>query len=146
MIILQGDATSPIKRPAIIAHVCNDIGAWGAGFVLAVSSKWPFVRDDYLGLKGRMHRGDIQMVMVDDGIHVCNMIAQKGIRSRTNPVPLDMDSLGSCLSKLATEAELTGSSVHMPKIGCGLAGGDWNEVSTLITQKLVGIEVFVYVQ
>ncbi len=25
----------------MVAHVCNDIGGWGKGFVLAVSRRWP---------------------------------------------------------------------------------------------------------
>src|SRR5262249_13954931 len=38
---LQGDATSPqAKGDKIIAHICNDLGGWGKGFVLAVSRRW----------------------------------------------------------------------------------------------------------
>ncbi len=38
---VKGDATSPIGDGVkLIVHVCNDIGAWGAGFVLALSKKW----------------------------------------------------------------------------------------------------------
>lgn len=37
-----GDATQPVySGPAILVHVCNDLGKWGAGFVLAVSRRWP---------------------------------------------------------------------------------------------------------
>ena len=37
-----GDATAPVADgPKIIAHICNDIGAWGRGFVLAISRRWP---------------------------------------------------------------------------------------------------------
>jgi O-acetyl-ADP-ribose deacetylase (regulator of RNase III) len=39
---LQGDATSPqAKGNKIIAHICNDLGRWGKGFVLAISKRWP---------------------------------------------------------------------------------------------------------
>jgi O-acetyl-ADP-ribose deacetylase (regulator of RNase III) len=39
-----------------------------------------------------------------------------------------------------------GASVHMPRIGCGLAGGDWSKVEPLITRRLTdkGIAVYVY--
>jgi hypothetical protein len=38
---VTGDATRPAgDEPRIIAHVCNDIGGWGAGFVLAVTKRW----------------------------------------------------------------------------------------------------------
>ncbi len=39
--IIKGDATCPqAKGPKVIAHVCNDLGGWGKGFVLAVSKRW----------------------------------------------------------------------------------------------------------
>lgn len=38
---LKGDATNlVIPGNKIIVHICNDIGAWGKGFVLAVSKRW----------------------------------------------------------------------------------------------------------
>ncbi|MDB5329368.1 MAG: hypothetical protein JWP03_519 [Phycisphaerales bacterium] len=38
---LVGDATAPQgDGPRIIAHVCNDLGRWGRGFVLALSKRW----------------------------------------------------------------------------------------------------------
>jgi hypothetical protein len=37
---IVGDATAPEDRPAVIAHVCNDVEAWGKGFVLALSRRW----------------------------------------------------------------------------------------------------------
>src|ERR1700722_6016752 len=40
--LLKGDATSPQARGVkIIAHICNDLGNWGKGFVLAISARWP---------------------------------------------------------------------------------------------------------
>jgi hypothetical protein len=36
-----GDATAPAAEgQKIIAHICNDQGAWGKGFVLALSRRW----------------------------------------------------------------------------------------------------------
>ena len=38
---LKGDATAPKTHgKKIIVHVCNDIGKWGKGFVLAISKRW----------------------------------------------------------------------------------------------------------
>ena len=37
-----GDATAPEgDGPKIIVHVCNDVGGWGRGFVMAISKRWP---------------------------------------------------------------------------------------------------------
>lgn len=39
---LVGDATAPSSQNnKIICHICNDIGAWGRGFVMALSRRWP---------------------------------------------------------------------------------------------------------
>ena len=36
------------------------------------------------------------------------------------------------------------ASVHMPRIGCALAGGRWSIMEPIITKALAGQEVFVY--
>jgi D-glycero-D-manno-heptose 1,7-bisphosphate phosphatase len=39
---IVGDATHPLgDGNKVIAHICNDIGAWGAGFVLAIATNQP---------------------------------------------------------------------------------------------------------
>ncbi|MCT2277673.1 hypothetical protein M3G91_08560 [Micromonospora chalcea] len=47
---------------------------------------------------------------------------------------------------VADRAEELGASVHMPRIGCGLAGGSWQRIEPLIRQALSdrGIPVTVY--
>ncbi|MFD9821428.1 CsbD family protein [Streptomyces violascens] len=42
IICTRGDATSPQgKGVKLIAHVCNDLGGWGKGFVVSISRRWP---------------------------------------------------------------------------------------------------------
>ena len=53
---LKGDATCP-QAPGnkIIAHICNDIGGWGRGFVMALSKRWDEPEQQYRA----WHRGDV---------------------------------------------------------------------------------------
>lgn len=45
---IKGDATCPqAKGTKIICHVCNDIGGWGKGFVLAISRRWEQPEAEY---------------------------------------------------------------------------------------------------
>ena len=48
--------------------------------------------------------------------------------------------------KLAVAAKELGASVHMPRIGTGLAGGKWELIEPLILEKLIaaGVKVYVY--
>lgn len=51
-----------------------------------------------------------------------------------------------CLNTLAEQAARLAASVHMPRIGCGLAGGRWDRIEPLITAALCenGIATTVY--
>lgn len=45
---IKGDLFSvPITGKRIIPHICNDIGGWGAGFVLALSKQWREPEEKY---------------------------------------------------------------------------------------------------
>jgi hypothetical protein len=47
---------------------------------------------------------------------------------------------------VAKFAKQQGATVHMPRIGAGLAGGDWGKISRIIEDELAGkgVEVTVY--
>lgn len=143
---LTGDATRPVAEGnKIIAHICNDIGKWGKGFVLAISKRWPRVEAAYRGT-AFLWRGTTQIVEVEDDIIVANMIAQKGIYKENGVPPIRYEKLRGALSQVHDLAKDRGASVHMPRIGCGLAGGKWDVVSKIIQEELTekGVPVFVY--
>ncbi|MGI5239558.1 macro domain-containing protein [Dactylosporangium sp. CA-139066] len=140
--IIKGDATSPqAAGPKIIAHVCNDLGAWGKGFVVAVSRRWPEPERAFR----QWHReragndfglGAVQLVQVRPDIWVANMVGQRGIRPSRNGPPIRYDAVADALRLLAGHAARLGASVHMPRIGCGLAGGRWDRVEPLVVAAL----------
>src|ERR1700733_12902266 len=136
---ITGDATCPVGTGnKIIAHVCNDIGAWGAGFVLAVSKRWSHTRQAYLAEKTAkgLTLGEIHLVKVEDAIWVANMIAQHGVGVRNGMPPIRYEALRKCLAALDACAHTLQGAVHMPRIGCGLAGGRWEVVEPLIREEL----------
>lgn len=145
---LQGDATVPqAKGPKVIAHICNDKGGWGKGFVLHLSKRWKDPEQYYrrwYSSKEDFRLGEIQVVQVKPDIWVANMVAQFGYKVGSKGPPIRYDALRACLKKLAPEAKCLKASVHMPRIGTGLAGGRWELVEPLIEQELAGQEVYVY--
>ncbi len=142
-----GDATNPQADGAkIICHICNDKGRWGAGFVLALSRKWMNPEQSYLN-KEQYALGDTTFVSVEEGVAVCNMIAQHDTQySEDGLPPVRYGALYMCLDRVAKFAAATNASVHMPLIGCGLAGGHWPVVKSIIDETLLaaGIDVYVY--
>lgn len=80
------------------------------------------------------------------------MIAQHNIRSTfiksvVTP-PIRYNALQECLKKVVefinSEQPSTCVSIHMPRIGCGLAGGKWDEVQKIIEVELKDFNVVVY--
>lgn len=154
---VTGDATQP-QGPGlkIIAHICNNAGGWGAGFVLALSKRWAQPEASYRRWYTTKHGfslGKTQLVQVDQDIIVANMIAQEGFGGDGKP-PIRYGALHDCLLELVSRIKnnnlsgmsLKDASVHMPRIGCGLAGGNWNDIRTIINVTLIesGIPVTVY--
>jgi len=146
---LIGDATAPEGGgPGVIAHVCNDSGGWGKGFVMALSRRWPEPESAYRRWARSSQNfglGMVQLVQVADQLRVANMVAQHGYVSRANPVAIRYDALAQCLSKLAGQIDV-GTLIHMPRIGCGLAGGSWDQIEPLLEEHLAsaGFDVRVY--
>ena len=149
---LKGDATQPQAKGArIVAHICNDLGGWGKGFVLAISKRWPGPEAAYRAWhRGRSKNdfglGAVRIVQVEPYIWVANMVAQRGMKTGSNGPPIRYDALRACLKKLTAEAKELGASIHMPRIGCGLAGGRWEEIEPIILEESIsqGVEVTIY--
>lgn len=149
---VYGDATRPEGAGVkIIAHVCNDIGAWGKGFVLALSRRWDEPEAAYrswcaTNAEAGFGLGAVQFVQVEPSVWVANMVAQHGIKQSNSGPPIRYAAVARCLQLLAAKSEELGASVHMPRIGCGLAGGEWSKVEPLVDEQLCarGIPVSVY--
>lgn len=162
---VTGDATSPIGEGIkIICHVCNDIGGWGSGFVLAISKKWSEPEKQYrvwfsnkMGVETdtvkyekvsgfnsfsnerNFHLGNVQFVKVADDIWVANMIAQRSDKNhfvKDSMPPIRYQSVSECLERVKNFAIKNNATVHMPRIGCGLAGGKWSTIEEIVLEQL----------
>lgn len=125
---LIGDATEPIIKPALIPHVCNSVNGWGAGFVVSLSRKNKGPEEAYHKWynedRASFVLGAIQIVLFIENVWVANMIAQKGIRWEGMVPPIRYDALEQCLNSAYKHARNNNLTLHMPRIGCVLAGGD----------------------
>lgn len=158
---IEGDLFAAIndhKSTVIIPHVCNNQGAWGAGFVLPLAKAYPNTRDYYLkwfktrrsdiapveitkeyGMDdctthtGTFAIGQVQLIMVRPDVAVANMVAQTLGGKR----PLSYKYLGRCMERVSSFCkgmEFIGKTPRIvcPMFGSGLAGGNWNFIEQLI--------------
>ena len=148
----------------MVPHVCNDQGAWGAGFVLALSKWWPEAEAQYRrwskAWKPTIFRmGMTALVENVQGVYIANMVAQElgGVK------PLRYAALGSCMFQAAEkmnairfygEHDPTNTvavdytfKIWCPKFGSGLAGGNWSHIEEMIVETWVetfGCDVTVF--
>lgn len=147
-----GDATRPQGTgPRIIVHICNGLGRWGKGFVLALSARWAEPEARYRAWsRGQAEipfaLGEVQFVAVEPALWVANMLGQHGIRLTGAAPPIRYEAVRAGLATVAQFAQLHNATIHMPRIGTGLAGGNWGHISRLISEEIGarGIPVTVY--
>ncbi len=146
---LNGDATAPVITTGnvFIPHVVNTNGGWGKGFVLALSQRWAKPEADYrqwhktgIGVTtyANFELGQFDLSeTVANGPEVIHLLAQEGYKSAANPVALRYDALEKALSRLGTYCiGKEKASFHMPRIGTGLAGGNWAEIEKIIQRTI----------
>lgn len=136
----DGDATIPHHR-ICIAHVVNNIGVWGGGFTASLERQYPGTGKDYrTKLRGRK-LGD-SFLSNHGAVAICHMVAQEGIISANNPIPLVYEALDKCLGQLADSiVPLNITAIQMPMIGAGLAGGDWNIIEPMIAKHFGKVHI-----
>lgn len=148
LILKRGDCfatTSPI-----MAHGVNTQGVMGSGFAAKVARLYPEVREAYLAKhkKDGWKVGEIQVVEVaghDSLKAICNIASQK-YYGYDDKVYVSYDGLRDGLNLLLGYAEDLGFGVAVPRIGCGLANGDWRIIECImidaIKDRSVNLEVW----
>lgn len=158
---VEGDATNPpVGGNKIIVHCCNDIGGWGSGFVVPLAKRWPASEWAYRSAfdnpgQPRPALGDVIWVNVHGGLpgdrtdlFVANLIGQHGVKGNTEDgeVPIRYDAINVGFRTIARAVlDRYPATIHMPRMGCGLAGGDWRVIEALIKANFTDIAaVYVY--
>jgi O-acetyl-ADP-ribose deacetylase (regulator of RNase III) len=136
---IQDDLTKTDCK--VIAHGVNTQGIMGAGVAKALYEKWPKVKFAYLdfftefnaGPNGEHFLGDIDVIQVfRGGPFVANCFTQQYFGSDGKRY-VSYDAMNDCMEKLYLFCVNQGiNEVAIPKIGCGLAGGDWNIVRSIL--------------
>jgi hypothetical protein len=147
---LSGDATDPnlgqdMQTMHIIIHCCNNKGAWGSGFVLALNKLSPEPKRMYKKM-APYKLGDIAFVKIKSNLLVANIIGQDGYgRNHRKYVKYwaikdACEELVKLLPSLAPPRPYPLSDcqhpynvhIHAPRLGAGLAGGEWEEIEMIL--------------
>jgi len=148
---IHGDVFVPRgSGKKIICQLTNDQAkTWGGGVAKISAQKYPQAQKDYsewfLGVPKAKPLGTTKFQEVDNQITLASIIAQQGYGS-SETARIRYAALEEGLEAVASQALAIPASVHMPRIGTGQAGGNWNTIEEIIRSTLIAnnVETTVY--
>jgi len=135
---IDGDLVRDAEQFEVIAHCANCFCTMGSGIAPQIKNKFPeaYVVDCATG-KGDINKlGTISYTQNTTPI-VVNLYGQYDYTGRrSGRMDLEYDALKSALIQM--KEKFSGKRFGMPKIGAGLAGGDWNIIEKIIEEVFAG--------
>lgn len=131
----------------VICHQVNCLGIMGGGIAARIREKFPQTYGCYHSIcKSKKPEELMGRVLFyrENGRVIANCFAQENIGSG---VQTDYEKLKQCFEKILLDAIKNKFTVAIPyKIGCGLAGGDWEIVEKIIKDvfEIHSVQVTIY--
>ena len=140
-----------IEPYTVLLHQVNCLGKMGAGLAAQISKKFPGLWKDYHEYcgwfqeddNGKSHRHEIlgswHKFQPKDDLIICNAFGQEYVNR--NGRMTDYDAWHKILKKLEMQTRNVNKTlpkekqwkIHAPyNLGCGLGGGDWDEMYSII--------------
>lgn len=131
----------------VLIHCCNCFNTMGAGIARALADRWPGVRaaDDKTERGDRSKFGKFT-VYSNEKITVYNLYGQYNFGTSKRMVNYEAVLRG--LERIAKDLKEKGVykevDIGTYKLGCGLAGGNWNIMKPIIEEAFPDKEIMVY--
>jgi O-acetyl-ADP-ribose deacetylase (regulator of RNase III) len=139
MKIVEGDLiTFALEgRFDVIVHGCNCFCTMGAGIARVIQEEFPEAyAADLVTIKGDRNKlGNFSFATVKRNKHEITIVnGYTQFHFHGDSVLVDYDAVQSLFKKV--KQQYSGKRIGYPKIGAGLAGGDWERISRIIDQEL----------
>jgi len=143
--IVDGDILQATED--IWCHQTNAKGVMGGGIAKQTKEKYPEVYKAYKELCEKHNSKDllgaVQYVECHDGYIIANLFGQEGFGR--NKQYTDYNALRNALNIVYKRVKRYHESVAIPfNIGCGLAGGSWPFVYSMIEEVFHDYDVTLY--
>ncbi|MBL8872475.1 MAG: macro domain-containing protein [Planctomycetaceae bacterium] len=123
----------------VIIHGCNCQCTMGAGIAKAIKSTFPeaYDADRKTNKADRKKLGTISFATVKRDHHTITIVnGYTQFHWRGSGVRADYEAIRSVMATV--KREFSGQRIGYPRIGAGLAKGDWVLISQIIDEELVG--------
>lgn len=125
----------------VIVHGCNCQGQMGKGIALAIKQHFPaaYAADLRTARGSALKLGTFSCATVEADGHAFTIInAYTQFHWRGHGVKADYEAIRRAMRAVARA--FGGCRIGYPKIGAGLAGGDWSIISAIIDEELQGLD------
>ena len=148
---VHGNALEPRgEGTKVICQLVNDRAQkWGGGIAKQAARKYPNAETSFSNwtavISQNERLGAVHFAEAEKDIYVSSLVAQAGFGPSTRP-RIRYHALEEAFATVAAFAVQNSASVHMPHIGTGAAGGNWNMIKDMIEEIFTrsSIEVIVY--
>ena len=139
MRVLEGDLITLALDGVfdVIVHGCNCFCTMGAGIAHAIQLQFPEAyAADLMTIKGDRNKlGYFSSATVRENGHDITIVnGYTQFQHSGSPPLVDYDAVEHLFKKI--KKEFSGKRIGYPKIGAGLAGGDWNRIENIINREL----------
>lgn len=143
MILREGNVLNEVKRGCIIQQV-NAQGVMGSGIAKEIRDRWPLVWEEYSEVlgpaytqkdSGRDFLGRVILTEVEDELFIASIVGQQFF-GRDKKKYTSYDALDTGMKWLRSITPDLDFPIHHPFIGCGLGGGSWPIVASIIEDNL----------
>ncbi len=133
---IKGNILNHVQDYDVVIHGCNCFCTMGAGIAKVLVNKYPSILEADKKTKAgdKTKLGTYTSCVVEDGTHIINAYTQ--FKFGTQKRQLDYSALREALEEIKEDYGYTNNKFLMPKIGCGLAGGNWKIVQKHIQEAL----------
>lgn len=149
---IEGDLIVLAKQGMfdVIAHGCNCFCTMRRGIAPQMAKAfgcdvYPKEKSPYKGDVNKLSTIDYKTYSINThSFQVVNAYTQYHYNWKTTDgICLDYTALRMCMKKI--NMEFQGAHVGLPKIGAGVAGGDWEKIKAIIQEELVDCDVTVVI-
>jgi O-acetyl-ADP-ribose deacetylase (regulator of RNase III) len=125
----------------VVVHGCNCQCVMGKGIAAAIREAFPeaYAADLRTGKGDRGKLGTVSTAAVERaGVRVTVVNAYTQFHWRGKGVLADYEAIRAAFREV--KRRFAGERIGYPKIGAGLAGGDWERIAGIIEEELAGEE------
>ena len=121
-------------KKVVIVHGCNCFHTMGAGIALYLRRKHPniLIADKSTKYGNKSKLGNFSYSTINDNLVIANCYTQ--FNYGRDKINVDQSAIFNSIKNVCNY--FPDRHIVMPRIGCGLAGGDWKEIKHIVNSAL----------